>query len=570
MNRIYNKEAINRIASEDRLDRMIVLATPTVWISIIGAFLIIGGLTIWGFAGKLPTSVDAKGIFMSSNGTYDIPSKYDGYVLSVAAREGERVKEGQLIATLGTEDEIFELKQLDTRIQYVEAITFESEYDVITTDSEEMAQYKLQARDADKELESKKAELLLKQEKLAGVGTEVKNKEAQMLKYKEQYYATLNVSDEEMQLRYTEANNDYDTHFNQYEQAKNSYINAKEAYYSTKAEFDAKYAEYDPTSHTEEENSPYYAAMANVENAMSKAADYESLMKDEEDRLNSANDSLESARKDYLEFLNAQSGIQASNTVASTEYAEVLTDYNAAKNRYKSLSDEIDELQLQVLISEGESKGDTEKYRTQFNNMKSAKLIDLNAQRDSILNRADKGEIRATMDGVIYDNDLYTGMHVTAGNRAVVLLAGKQEDHEVISYIVLEDVKKIRKGMQIYAYPSTVKKEEYGHITGRVIDVHSSVESAESMEQQLGSDALVTDFSKNGPVVMVKCSLDPDEGTASGFKWSSDRGRAIPLDSGTIVNITVITENKRPLDMLIPYLREKLDFEIKTDEETPT
>ncbi len=566
MNRAYNKEAINRIASEDRLDKMIVLASPGIWFSVIGAFLIVGALLIWGFNGQLPTTVDAKGIYMNSDGTLDIYAKGDGFILNVFAEEGDEIKEGDLIATIGTEDEIFQLKQIDTRIQYVENMTFESEYDIVVSDTQEMAQIKLQRKNAGQDLDSKRAELELKQEKLNDAAADVRQKEDIMLGYKEKYFATLNVSDEQTQLKYTEANDDYDTHFNLYEQAKNTYISAKEHYYATRDEFDEKYADYDITEHTDEENDAYYAAMEEVTSTRAEAADYEEFMKQEEEKLNSANNTLDKARKEYLEYLNAQSGVQATNTMASTEYAEALTNYNNAKSFYKTLNDEVDELRLQVLLGEGEKEGDSEDYRQQFENTKSAKLIDLRAQRDSILNSAGKGDIRSEVSGKIYDMNLYTGLAVAKGSRVASLLVGNLKDSEVICYVPLTDVKKIRTGMNVFIYPSTVKKEEYGHINGLVTEISNHVETEDDMELQLGSKSLVADFSKEGPVVEMRCSLNKDAGTVSGFEWSTQKGAMVPLEAGTVTGLKVITENKRPIDLFVPYLIKKANFEIEQDE----
>jgi len=566
LNRIYNKEAINRIASEDRLDKMIVLASPGIWFSIIGSFLIIGALLIWGFNGAVPTTVDANGIFTHKEGTMDIYAKQDGFVLSVYAREGDEVAEGDLIASLGTEDEMFELRQMDTRIQYVENMTLESEMDIVSPDTEEMAQLKISYNNSGQDAVNKKAELELKQEKLDNLAQEVRDKEETMLTFKEQYFATLNVVDDQNQLKYNEANSDYDTHFSEYEQAKNTYISSKEHYYQIEENFNEKYADYDSTEHTDEENDAFYAAMADVESARSEAADYEEFMKREEAKLNEANDKLNKARKEYLEYINAQSGVAASNTVASTEYTEALNDYNTAKNQYKSLMDEVDDLRLQVIMSEGSKEDDSEKYKQQFQNAKSAKLIDLRAQRDSILNSASKGEIRSQVNGRIYDMNLYTGLAVAKGSVMASLLAGNDSESDLVCYVPLADVRRIKKGMDIYVYPSTVKKEEYGHIIGTVSDVSNHVETDEDMKTQLGADSVVADFSKKGPVVAVKCSLKEDGSTVSGYEWSSEKGADVPLETNTIMYVTFITENKKPINLLIPYLREKLDFKADSEE----
>ena len=100
---MYNRNALNRIATRDQLDRAIVLISPSLWISIIGALLIIAGLCVWGFQGKLPTSIDTSGIYL---------------------------------------DELKRIKDLDTRIGYVE--------DILTGDTEALAQIKLEAKNRDK------------------------------------------------------------------------------------------------------------------------------------------------------------------------------------------------------------------------------------------------------------------------------------------------------------------------------------------------------------------------------------------------------------------------------------
>ena len=546
---------------------MIVLASPAAWISIVGAFLVIGGLLLWGFLGKLPTSVDARGIFMNSNGTIEVFSQKDGFVLNVSVQEGQAIQKNDLIVTLGTEDEMFQLWQLDNRIQYVEAMTFTSEYDIVSADNREMATLKLQSKAADKDYETRKAELDLKKEKLQNLANDINEKERVMLSYKEEYYASLNISDEQAQLKYNEADADYSQLYSQYEQARNTYISARENYYSARDNFNAKYASYDPSDHSEEENAAYDAEMENVENARIQSDDYEALMNQAADKLTSANKTLEKARTEYLEYLNSISGVQADNVMASTEYSEALNEYNTAKAQYQALSDEIDDLQQQVLLAEGQSDDDTENYEAQFNNLKSSVLIDLQAQRDKIFNSASLGDVRSATDGTVYAISLYPGEAVGRGGKVATLLApGGTDDNEVIFYVSVDDIKKIKAGMKVYVYPSTVKKEEYGHMEGTVTSVSSHVASNEDMNKQLGSESLVSDFSEKGPVVEVRCVLTKDPETVSGYKWSSERGNKIALDSGTTVTAKIITEEKSPIDLLIPYLRNKFDMEIEEAE----
>ncbi|SDB07103.1 biotin/lipoyl-binding protein [Butyrivibrio sp. INlla16] len=274
MKSVYNKEALNRIAAQDKLDRMIVLVSPAAWVSIFGAFIIIGGLLVWGFFGKLPTSVDTDGIYLNAEGANYIYSQTEGFVVSVNIKDNDVVHKGDIVATVGDEDDIYRIKQLDTRIQYVENMTFDSEMDIVTSDTEQMAQIKLSAKQADQDALSTEAELQLKEEKLKEAQTLANEKEQQMLDFKQQFFATLNVTDQEPQVKYNEASTDYENCSQRYETAKANYISLKETYYSAKEIFDAQYFDFDALEHTEAERNAFEAALADVEAKEAAANDH--------------------------------------------------------------------------------------------------------------------------------------------------------------------------------------------------------------------------------------------------------------------------------------------------------
>ena len=565
MKGVYNKDALNKIAAEDRLDRMIVLVSPATWLSIVGAFIIIAGLLIWGFKGSLPTSIDTSGIYLNTGGSSFVYTKYDGFVVEVFVKSGDEVEENQLLATLSTEDNYFDLEQIDRRIQYTENMTFESELDVVTSDTQEMADIKLEAKKVGDSAEQTKANLELKKEKLKEAEKTVHEKEDLVKEYKEKYYATLSVTDESTQLAYNEANDDYDTLYARYETAKNTYINSKENYYLEKDKFDAQYADFDPEEHSDNEVAAYETSLANLEALRTQSDDYKFFMDEQEKLIREANDKLATARKAYLEYLNQLSGTQAENTIASTEYSEVLQDYYTAKNNYRVLRDDIDQLELQAVLDEGNADISSENYEQKFENKKSAVLTGLKQQRDTLLNEMKKDEIRALSPGKISTVEIAPGKMVSKGSLVLTLLNNDDDGDTVcvsaVCYVKLGDAKKLKPGMLTYVYPSTVDKQEYGHIMGTVKSVSDHVATTTEMQSQLGNDSLVETFSKAGPTVEVICELQKDPETASGYHWSSDKGNTIELSQGTMIEATVITEEKRPIDLLIPYIKHKLDFD---------
>lgn len=560
MSKMYNQNALNRIATRDQLDKAIVLVSPSLWISIVGALLIIVGLCIWGFLGKLPTSIDVSGIYLDEEGMSVLYSPAEGFVTEILVAEGDTVKEGQLVATLGTEDELNQIKDLDTRIGYVEDITFDSELDIITGDTEALAQIKLEAKNRDKTLLETEGTLDLKKQKLQQATADLETKEADLASCKEKYFATLSVAGQQNEVAYSEANQDYTTRLNLYESAKNNYISAKESYRAKKSAFEARYENFDESNATEEELEAYRMAQAEIVSAEAASDDYRAVMEQQEESLNAANGTLEQVRSTYLQYLNQLSGTQVENMIANTEYTEALQAYTTAQTTCKALQDEVDQLELKMVLDENDVDFSLETYQAQFDNQKSALLYELKNQREDLRKRASKGEIYADRNGEVYDLQIEVGKALQKGGEVFHIFENNSEDNLVICYVPLTDAKKIEAGMEVQIYPSTVNKQEYGHMIAEVEYINPYVATVGEMKRHLGSDALVQTFSAEGAVVEVHCRLETDENTASGYRWSSAKGNEVMLTTGTLVAATVITGEKKPIDLLIPYLKEKLDF----------
>ena len=560
VSKMYNQNALNRIATRDQLDKAIVLVSPSLWISIVGALLIIAGLCAWGFQGKLPTSMDISGIYLDEEGMSVLYSPAEGFVTEILVEEGDTVKEGQLVATLGTEDELNQIKDLDTRIGYVEDITFDSELDIITGDTEALAQIKLEAKNRDKTLLETEGTLDLKKQKLQQARADLETKEADLAARKEKYFATLSVAGQQNEVVYSEANQDYTTRLNLYESAKNNYISAMESCRSKESAFDARYEHFDESAATEQELEAYRTARAEIRSAEVAAEDYRVLMEQQEEKLNTANSTLEQVRGAYLQYLNQLSGTQVENMIANTEYTEALQAYTTAQTACKALQDEVDQLELKMVLDENDVDFSLETYQAQFDNQKSALLYELENQREDLQKRASKGEIHADRNGEVYDLQIAVGKALQKGGEVFHVFENNNEDNLVICYVPLSDAKKIETGMEAQVYPSTINKQECGHMIAEVEYINPYVATTTEMERHLGSDALVQAFSAEGAVVEVHCRLEKDGNTASGYQWSSEKGNEVMLSTGTLVTVTVITGEKKPIDLLIPYLKKKLDF----------
>ncbi len=128
----------------------------------------------------------------------------------------------------------------------------------------------------------------------------------------------------------------------------------------------------------------------------------------------------------------------------------------------------------------------------------------------------------------------------------------------VVCYVQLSDGRRIREGMEAKIYPSTLNRQDYGHICAVVSSVDPYVTSQEDMENVLRDPSLVRYFSSDAPVVAVTCSLMRDSSTASGYRWSGGRGRDVTLEYGTFVQADIVTEEMAPIALLFPLFSEML------------
>jgi HlyD family secretion protein len=79
------------------------------------------------------------------------------------------------------------------------------------------------------------------------------------------------------------------------------------------------------------------------------------------------------------------------------------------------------------------------------------------------------------------------------------------------------------------------------------------------MVQTLGGNAaLAKRLAASDYRILITGSLLPDAQTHSGYRWTTSQGPGGQIESGTLCGVTIIVDRKRPISLLIPYLKEKL------------
>jgi multidrug resistance efflux pump len=99
---IFRQEALDRLSSPEQLDQLMRVADPKRWIALtaVGALLI--GALIWGFVGRVESTVQADCVIIPKSGTYDVVTTTEGTVREVLVERGDQLAAGEPVAVIET------------------------------------------------------------------------------------------------------------------------------------------------------------------------------------------------------------------------------------------------------------------------------------------------------------------------------------------------------------------------------------------------------------------------------------------------------------------------------------
>ena len=159
--------------------------------------------------------------------------------------------------------------------------------------------------------------------------------------------------------------------------------------------------------------------------------------------------------------------------------------------------------------------------------------------------------------GEVIELRVSPGSAVTSG-LPILSIQPDLDQLEVLLYVPSVMAKQIRAGMEAQLSPSTVRREEYGYLRGEVTSVADYPATPAALMRNFQNEPLVASLTGAGPVTEVHVRLLPDPGTPSGYRWSSPLGPRIKLSSGTLISARVVTRRQRPVDLVVPSVKDML------------
>ena len=223
-----------------------------------------------------------------------------------------------------------------------------------------------------------------------------------------------------------------------------------------------------------------------------------------------------------------------------------------------------------LLINGAVSKMNYEKIELEFKSLK-ANIVKNNNQREQLifdkklnLQKIDDqikshSMITSNIDGCIIGTNVKIGQYVNSGDK-IFQLTTENKDTPLTSFAFLptRDGKRIKVGQIVKITPTTTNKQRHGGISGEVISVNSLPITRDDLLTKFGNEIVVSKLlmTDSEPMIQIMTSLNRDANSISGYDWGGGKGADLNLTSGTMTNVSIIVERRRPITYMIPLLRD--------------
>jgi HlyD family secretion protein len=263
--------------------------------------------------------------------------------------------------------------------------------------------------------------------------------------------------------------------------------------------------------------------------------------------------SIEAAEKDVAllrERVEAQKSLLDDGLITKQTFLTTQQSLNAKRDELARQRLELNGLDLKRLEADQQLVQQLETRQAALRDLE-LQIRELGAQLGENVN------VLSPFSGRVLEILADRGSVVTPG-APVLSVEVLSEDLMAVLFVPASAGKKVQRGMTVQVSPSTVKREEYGSILGRVVWVAEFPSTTRGMTRLLGNEALVNKLMAEGPPIQVNVALIRDPATPTGYRWSSSRGPSLKISSGTLASGDVVVKEDRPIALVIPTLREKL------------
>jgi len=117
----------------------------------------------------------------------------------------------------------------------------------------------------------------------------------------------------------------------------------------------------------------------------------------------------------------------------------------------------------------------------------------------------------------------------------------------VYSFLPIDESRALSEGMSVRVSPNFAPREQYGYIFGTIRSISRSPVTAETLRSQFGNDVELLSLPSGNLVEVV---IEFETAADGRPRWSRSRGAGIEVIVGSTCTMTVITQERRPIDLM--------------------
>lgn len=264
--------------------------------------------------------------------------------------------------------------------------------------------------------------------------------------------------------------------------------------------------------------------------------------------LERSSESLEKDISILRERLDAQQGLLNDGLITKETFLTTQQSLNAKRDQLAQARLDLNGLDLKRIEADQQLDQQLQARQTAIHDLE-LEIGELNAKLGENVN------ILSPYSGRVLEVLANRGDVVNPGT-AILSVEVLSENLQAVLFVPASTGKKVQPGMTVRLSPSTVKREEYGSLLGKVTWVAEFPSTSRGMIRLLGNEALVTRLMEQGPPIQVNVALERDSATPTGYRWSSSRGPNLKISSGTLASGDIVVQQDRPIRLIIPKVRE--------------
>jgi HlyD family secretion protein len=109
--KLFRAEAIDRLSSPEDLESLMPVAGSKDWVLMLAICALLVLFAVWCFTGTVSTTVAGRGVILRPEQVMQVQTTVAGRILSLSVRPGDRIRKGDLIATLDQSDILKRLEE---------------------------------------------------------------------------------------------------------------------------------------------------------------------------------------------------------------------------------------------------------------------------------------------------------------------------------------------------------------------------------------------------------------------------------------------------------------------------